>query len=174
MNLELTKEILEANGFEFQSFISKINDVVLVSLFYKIVSIRNQEELIMIKDQIISCDRLSSEIRILKAIIFKEMKITLNDEQTERILVLLKAYFRRGSVRTKLDVSSGLYNKQGGKCNICNCDISASYCIDHIIPFKYVGDQLDNNYQLLCNNCNQAKKANVFYELIYFVSIGSI
>ena len=174
MEFELIKEILEANGFDFLSFKLKLNDIVLTSLFYKIVNSHSQDELISIKSRIISSNNQKAEIRTMKSIILKEMKITLSDVQTERILTLFKAYFRKNSRRTKLNVSEDLFRRQNGKCNICHCDINVSSCIDHVIPFKYVGDQLDNNYQLLCYKCNQSKKANIFYELIYFVSIGSI
>jgi len=35
--------------------------------------------------------------------------------------------------------------------------------VDHIIPWKLVGDELEDNYQDLCDTCNECKSAHTDY-----------
>ena len=73
------------------------------------------------------------------------------------------------------DIKRALVRNQSGKCQICNCEISAtsSDChVDHIVPWVLVGDELDNNLQALCGNCNEKKNANVSYMFRSMISIG--
>lgn len=57
-------------------------------------------------------------------------------------------------------VLSVLLNKQGGKCAICNCDITAqSSEVDHIHAHSRGGETDIDNAQLLCVKCNRSKGA---------------
>ncbi|MBR5553923.1 MAG: HNH endonuclease [Clostridia bacterium] len=37
--------------------------------------------------------------------------------------------------------------------------------LDHIIPWDYVGDNLSDNYQMLCEICNTRKGTSTYFEI---------
>ena len=41
--------------------------------------------------------------------------------------------------------------------------VMAKIHVDHIIPWKLVGDELNDNYQALCETCNECKSARTDY-----------
>ena len=59
-----------------------------------------------------------------------------------------------------------LLSAQNNKCNICGKSINVtSSHLDHIVPWDYVGDSLDNNYQMLCDTCNTRKGSSTYFEI---------
>ena len=57
------------------------------------------------------------------------------------------------------DVKVEVYHRDGGRCVICNSDVSLEF--DHIIPFSKGGANTVENIQLLCHACNLKKRANL-------------
>ena len=51
----------------------------------------------------------------------------------------------------------GLFAQQHGLCAACQCDISARYEVDHIMPLIAGGSNWPDNLQLLCMPCNRSK-----------------
>lgn len=70
-------------------------------------------------------------------------------------------------------VRQNLIQHQKYQCAICGCKIDINAELDHIIPWKYVGDELDDNLQLLCFQCNRSKKASPLYQLQMLLRTGS-
>ncbi|MBQ6135607.1 MAG: HNH endonuclease [Bacilli bacterium] len=103
----------------------------------------------------------------------REQKIELNDVESERMLELVKAFLNKTSYRTPIDreVKERLLNEQKQKCAICNCEIDIRAHADHIVPFKYVGDCLEDNWQLLCEHCNEAKNDSLDYQIKYLLKL---
>ena len=65
-----------------------------------------------------------------------------------------------------LELKQKLFSQQNGKCLICGESLGLDWSkihIDHIIPWSLVGDELDNNYQDLCNYCNENKNDRIDY-----------
>ncbi len=59
-------------------------------------------------------------------------------------------------------IRKGLWQKQDHKCCVCSKVISENDGhVDHIVPWDFVGDELENNYQLLCSACNLHKSNHV-------------
>lgn len=61
-------------------------------------------------------------------------------------------------------LSQGLVDKliglQRGKCSCCRVDLKKTkFHMDHILPLARGGEHADDNIQLLCQSCNQAKHA---------------
>ena len=59
-----------------------------------------------------------------------------------------------------------LFKEQNGKCAVCGENLGDNWSIihvDHIIPWALVGDELKDNYQVLCETCNESKSANTDY-----------
>lgn len=50
-----------------------------------------------------------------------------------------------------------MFLSQENKCNICKCDISIKYHVDHIRPISKGGSNFISNIQLLCPPCNLRK-----------------
>lgn len=109
----------------------------------------------------------------VKEIIKREQKVILSDFESERMLVLVNAFLKKKSFRTsiKKELKERLLIIQNYKCAICNCDIDISSHADHIVPFKYVGDYLEDNWQLLCKHCNEAKNDSLDYQIKYLLKL---
>ena len=103
-----------------------------------------------------------------KLIVNRYVGCELNDEDYEKLSFLLTAHFRTGGSRKKYEDSyrDQLIKQQNGQCNICKKPITAKEShLDHIIPWDYVGDNLEGNYQMLCETCNERKGTATYFEL---------
>lgn len=82
--------------------------------------------------------------------------------EKQRLAVRVCATRRRKAEgrHTMADVQS-LMMAQGCKCNLCSCDISQSYHVDHVIPIAKGGTHWPHNLQLLCPTCNRRKGARL-------------
>ena len=76
------------------------------------------------------------------------------------------AFFRRDGRRRRYPpvIRQILQERQGNRCAICNRELQEGH-LDHIVPWSYVGDQLEDNLQILCPRCNTRKKVSSFYQL---------
>lgn len=55
-----------------------------------------------------------------------------------------------------------LWSAQGGLCAICRRSVKPEgFHVDHIVPWDYVGDELPDNLQVLCPDCNWLKNDRV-------------
>ena len=83
-------------------------------------------------------------------------------------------FFRKKDYRViyPQKIRTDLLHQQHCHCAICNELITDHAELDHIIPWKYVGDELDNNLQLLCFTCNRSKKASPLYQLRMLLRTG--
>ena len=115
----------------------------------------------------------SNKIETIKKIIKRDFAIDLTDYESQRLLELLNAYLTKSNYRKPLDENTKkkLLIKQNNQCAICHCNIEHNYHADHIVPFKYVGDMLENNWQMLCSNCNEKKNASIDYQIKYLLNL---
>ena len=109
----------------------------------------------------------------IKLIVDREYGISIDNYSANKLIELLDAFFSKSSFRKKVEqgMKKKLLIDQNNRCAICNCDISNEYHLDHIIPFKYVGDCLENNWQLLSTHCNEKKGASIDYEIKYLLNL---
>ena len=98
-----------------------------------------------------------------------EVNADLSNTQAERMKELVVAFLNKSSFRNSisLETKQQLLITQHNKCAICNTDIDIHAHADHIVPFKYVGDELNNNHnlQMLCDKCNRSKNASMDYQI---------
>lgn len=91
------------------------------------------------------------------------------DDEYQLIGTYLMAFFKKSTRDKKFyDVYNReeLLKKQECKCAVCKTAIDLSTAeLDHIVPHKYVGDELENNAQLLCKTCNTRKGKSISFEL---------
>lgn len=101
-------------------------------------------------------------------IINREFKYSLSTEEAALITKWFEAYLNKKKTRNKIpqSVKDSLIQKQKGMCAICGeplGNVMAKIHVDHIIPWKLVGDELNDNYQALCETCNECKSARTDY-----------
>lgn len=106
-----------------------------------------------------------NQIITTQNIVKKEFSIELSNEEASELSKWFLANFKKTSTRKKIpdDVRKQLILKQNNKCIACGetlGDISKAH-VDHIIPWVLVGDELENNYQVLCDKCNECKSASI-------------
>lgn len=107
--------------------------------------------------------------------IIKELcQCQMDEHSYELIGQWLLAFFRKKDYRIKYPekVRTNLLHQQKCRCAICGCIISEDAELDHIMPWKYVGDELEDNLQLLCFGCNRSKKASPLYQLQMLLRTG--
>ena len=89
---------------------------------------------------------------------------SLPEEDISWMTGCIKAFFQKGDSRKQLsrEEKKQLLHKQNNRCAICGAPINEkSIQIDHIIPWDYVGDKLNDNLQGLCSDCNLTKSNHV-------------
>ncbi|WP_069363851.1 HNH endonuclease [Salisediminibacterium beveridgei] len=98
--------------------------------------------------------------------------VALESDELHRLLMLFKAYLTKSNSRRNISTERKreLLQQQNSRCVFCDNNITLESCnIDHIIPFKYVGDELINNTQGLCQNCNGSKSAKLIHLMELFL-----
>ena len=113
-------------------------------------------------------DKINTTLNIIKNDF--DTQISLEDAtlMTQWILANLSKKDQRDPKCTSLEVKKKLYKLQNGLCALCGEPLGEDMLyihVDHIIPFTYVGDELKDNYQDLCENCNKRKGKKINYIL---------
>ena len=107
----------------------------------------------------------TNEVDTTIAIVNKAFGVDLAADDAKLMSVWFKANLSKKATRRviPLELKKKLYTQQGGKCMVCGEDLGNDFSkihVDHIIPWKLVGDELENNYQDLCETCNECKSAS--------------
>ena len=103
-----------------------------------------------------------------KILVKKYIGCCLSDQEYHTISIYLTAFFSKSEKRKAFDQSykEDLLQKQNHRCSFCKSMIDLSNAhLDHIIPFLYVGDELADNYQMLCETCNARKGTATYFEI---------
>ena len=103
-----------------------------------------------------------------KRLVNRYIGCCLSDEEYHTISIYLTAFFSKSDKRKTFDLSykERLLKNQNHRCTICNSVIDLSNAhLDHRIPFHYVGDELPDNYQMLCETCNTRKGTATYFEI---------
>ena len=106
----------------------------------------------------------SNDVEATRKVVDRACGCKLSDGDTLWMKDCIKAFFAKKSTRDviPLEEKEKLVKKQRGKCAICSRTITLQNMhVDHIIPWDYVGDNLKNNYQGLCADCNLSKSNHV-------------
>ncbi len=108
--------------------------------------------------------RSANDIDAVKQIIRNICHLSLSEQDYQWLNNCVKAFMKKKPYRKNFSQTfrQDLWMKQAQKCRICGKTISSDEGhIDHIVPWDYVGDELDNNYQVLCSECNLHKSNHV-------------
>ena len=135
----------------------------LLNMFKKIVVKQNKDT--KYKDWIHELFRQSTNrLTTVKVIIKNEFNYELTDNDSNIMLSWFDANLRKMNRRKPIpqEVKEKLYNKQHGLCVSCGEPLGKDWSkihVDHIIPWILVGDELEDNYQDLCDTCNECKSS---------------
>ena len=159
-------KLLEINGIDEALFHQKIYRTLLLGVFeVTCKEMKKQNTKTIEKERF---RKYKNKIVATKKIVKQYAGCELSDEDYTELSILLTAHFRMGDSRKKYEDSyrEQLTKQQNGQCAICKTKITAKNShLDHIIPWDYVGDNLDGNYQMLCETCNERKGTATYFEL---------
>ncbi|OPJ65744.1 HNH endonuclease [Clostridium chromiireducens] len=162
MNLD---KLLINNDIKEDSVKEIVLNMILLSIFEEIYNhLERESNKEILKNKL----RRGDTNVILRELIENIITMKLQDCDYEYISSLIIAYLRKNDIRKKLndEEKRALLLEQEYKCEMCHCRINiVNSCIDHIVPFKMVGDELKDNYQLLCEQCNLNKSSSLNYYL---------
>ena len=146
----------------------------LLNLFKKLVQAMNADEVYRMKIKKLYSQSVNP-IETTTLIFQKRFSLSLEDADSELIYSWIVAFFKKAPTRKTIpsSIKQQLLNQQKGKCAVCGGDLGDDLSrihVDHIIPWVLVGDELANNYQDLCEFCNECKSARtdfIFKQLIH-------
>lgn len=166
MKDELDK-LVSRNGISQVELYRLVYDTLLLNLFLLLCDAIHKEG---IRQTVLAELRCSQspiqKMAIIRRICHAYTGCTLSQEECERMLIWMKAHLRKTNRRANYPerLRVALLQKQEYKCPSCKevIDIGNSM-LDHKIPWKLVGDELEDNLQMLCRECNLQKGADVLY-----------
>lgn len=117
--------------------------------------------------------RSTDKLFTIKSLIKNETNESISDDEVEEMYKLIGAFLNKSQYRKPISnqTKRELLIKQDDRCAICGRTTDKSAHADHIIPFKYVGDELDNNLQMLCSDCNKHKSASFDYQIRFLLKL---
>ena len=105
-----------------------------------------------------------NELEATQKVVDRACKCILPENDILWMKNCIKAFFSKNCNRevVTLEEKEQLLKKQENRCAICGHNITLhNMHVDHIIPWDYVGDKLNNNSQGLCKDCNLSKSNHV-------------
>ncbi len=148
---------------------SSIQEVILLSMFKsfceKNSSVPSQQRLRNIYQY------SPNPIETTRNLIINELGERVSIDDATKLYPLLLAFLKKKPIRKTIadNEKHNLLKKQGNKCSICGKPIDIHAHADHIVPFKYVGDELEDNLQMLCSDCNLKKNASIDYQIRFLL-----
>lgn len=109
----------------------------------------------------------------IKNIVNHKYNLKISEQEANRLLDLVKAFLCKSNYRKAIskDLKEKLLVEQNYECSFCKHPIDISAHADHIVPFKYVGDCLNNNLQMLCSDCNKKKNDSLDYQIKFLLKL---
>lgn len=159
-------ELLALNGIDDKLFYQKLYRTLLLGVFEVICKEMKKRGTKTAEKEIYR--KHADKIIATKRIVNQYVGCKLKEEDYAELSTLLAAHFRTGDLRKRFDSAfrERLTKQQNGQCAICKAPITSNDAhLDHIIPWDYVGDNLEDNYQMLCETCNERKGTAAYFEL---------
>ena len=162
MNSEL-KELIRLNNIDEEVLFDALHRDVIESILSEICEYMKEGD-----NQYLFVKRIyyrnSNDIETIKNVVRTICHISLPEQDYIWLNKCVKAYMTKKPKRKQFSITfrQELLNKQGNKCCVCGKAIQLEDShVDHIVPWDFVGDELKDNYQLLCSNCNLHKSNHV-------------
>ena len=164
--------LLVKNHMDIDNVHMVLYNQILLNIFYRICDYLNIERnLNDFKSRLRTKNSKKTERMVYKNLIKEFTKLELDNEEIDILISHIDIYLSKENGRSNKtrNLRESLLKRQNFKCKLCGKDLKddSSTHVDHIIPFKNVGDSLENNYQCLCQSCNCSKGAR----LIQFIDM---
>lgn len=148
----------------------------LLNLFKKLCVKMNRDETFKMKIRTLYRQTHDKSLTT-QVIIQKIFEFEIGKEDAQKVSKWIDAYLKKGSKRRTIskELKEELCKKQNWKCMVCGEDLDkdgSRIHVDHIIPWSLVGDELENNYQVLCETCNESKSASIDYLFKNLLNLG--
>ena len=162
MNANL-KELIRLNGIDEEVLYDSLHKDILESILSEICEYMKSSDSSYVSVKKIYY-RSTNDIDAIKQIVRNICHLSLPEQDYTWLNNCVKAFMVKKAHRKQISnsVRLELWDSQDHKCCICGKEgLSQEGHIDHIVPWDYVGDELINNYQLLCSDCNLHKSNHV-------------
>ena len=158
--------LLELNSIDKTQFDEKLHQTMILGVFEVLCKdIKKAKSKVEEKEKY---RKSMDKVAVTKRIVKKYAGCSLEEEDYEEVSRLLRAFFVKSNTRKQFDVNyrKNLIELQNHRCNICGKKINIKEAhLDHIIPWDYVGDEIEDNYQMLCEICNKRKGTSAYFEI---------
>lgn len=109
----------------------------------------------------------------ISSFVTNNTNLKLSKEELAFLCLIVEKRLDKEKRKPLSDDEKVLLYKKTPFCCCCHVPLSFSDAvIDHILPYSWVGDGLCDNYQILCSRCNNEKRDNPMFPLIYFANRG--
>lgn len=117
--------------------------------------------------------RTDNSAETTKNIFENEFGVVLSETDADRLFTLITSFLKKSAYRKPIGntIRKSLLKNQFHHCAICGRDIDIHAHADHIIPFKFVGDELEDNLQMLCGGCNLKKNESLDYQVRFLLKM---
>lgn len=160
------KQLLYLNHIREQDYEEIVYKTILMGIFESICKeIKRQNTKV---EELSRFRRNKDHLFVTKKIVERYAGCRLSEEEYDLMYQLLRAFFRKKDFREDIPITikRNLLESQDYKCPFCKRTINLTNShLDHIIPWDFVGDELDNNYQMLCVRCNERKGTSAYFGL---------
>lgn len=160
-------ELLSLNSVDQQTFSIELYRTLMCSTFATLVKeIEAADAWSEVRARFHS---FPDHVHVTKLLVSKFVGGKYRPEDYELLYELLNAHLRKHSQRKRYPdkVKEELIARQDYKCAICGTPIDLTCSeLDHVIPWSLVGDELRDNLQMLCIQCNRRKSATIDYALL--------
>lgn len=162
------EEYLEINKLSIKDFYSIMSNLLINEIFDKLFYLLEQNNnKLELKKLLLQCNNNNCRLAIITEFIQRKLQIKLTKHQERYLSDIIYAYMTKSPVRKKTKIDMIEY--QQSKCLICGKNMNDYKELDHKVPFKFVGDELKNNIDLLCRHCNRKKSDNYYFVLKKFL-----
>lgn len=166
-------QLLAFNDIDKEDMEKILLSCLMNSLFEELIKhIRKNKLESKVKGRLQNAVNEREEFYIVSELLKEFSELSLTDDHQSFLLTNLKAYFSKSKSRIQLPtkMKEEILVRQSMKCTYCSTKISIDNAhFDHLTAFKWVGDEIDNNFQGLCMDCNWEKGTNTYFALKSFL-----
>ena len=160
-------KILNRNNIPLDEVEKVVYEYILLSIFEDIVAYLLEDN--NRENTMNTLRQFENKEIVVNKLILDITGMKVNESELSTITKWVIAFIEKKSSRIKIQDKEKikLLENQNYKCKLCKKEIdlyNSEY--DHIISWKLVGDELEDNYQMLCKHCNRCKSSSILYRFI--------